>query len=48
MDKDLIKDKLYQLIDQFSETKTNPRDLYFALLDNIHPIYNENGRIYTL
>ena len=44
MYKDLVEDKLYELIDQFSETKINHRDFYFALLDNIHPFYDGNGR----
>ena len=37
--KDLIEDKLYQFIDQFNERKTNHRDFYFPLFDNIHPLY---------
>ena len=28
IDKDLIEDKLYQLIDQFNERKINRRDFY--------------------
>ena len=36
MDKDLIEDKLYELIDQFNERKINHRNFYFALHDNIH------------
>ena len=44
MDKDLIEDKLYQLIDQFSERKINHSDFYFVLLDDIHPFYDGNGR----
>ena len=35
MDKDLVEDKLYQLIDQFNERKINHRDFYFVLLCNI-------------
>ena len=38
MDKDLIRDKLYKLIDQLNEKKINYRDFYFALLDNKHPL----------
>ena len=37
-------DKLYQLLDQFNETKINHRDFYYALLNNIHPFYDWNGR----
>ena len=43
MDKDLIEDELYQLIDQFNERKTNHRDFYFVLLDVIHPLDDGNG-----
>ena len=35
MDKDLKEDKLYQLVDQFSEGKIDYRDFYSELLDNI-------------
>ena len=45
MDKDLIENKLYQLLDQFSVRKNNHRDFYFALLDNIHPFYDGNGEL---
>ena len=31
MDKNLIEDKLYELIGQFNERKNNCRDFYFAL-----------------
>ena len=44
MDKDLIEDKLCQLIDQFNERKINHRDFYYELLDNIHPLYDGVGR----
>ena len=44
MDKELIEDKLYQLKDQSDERKINHRNFYFALLDNIHPFYDINGR----
>ena len=37
MDKDLMEDKLYQLIYHLNERKINHRDFYFVLLDNIHP-----------
>ena len=42
MAKDLIKDKLNELIDQFNESKH--RNFYFRFLGNIHPFYDENGR----
>ena len=44
MDKYLIEDKMYQLIDQISERKINQRDSYFALLDNIHLFYDGYGK----
>ena len=44
MGKDLIEDKLYQLIDQFNKRKTNHRDFYYELLNNIHLFDNGNGR----
>ena len=40
MDKALIEDKVYQLIDQLHERKLIHKDFYFALLDNIHPFYD--------
>ena len=44
MDKDLIKDKLNELIDQFNESKNNHRNFYFPFLGNMHPFYDDNGR----
>ena len=44
IDKDLIEDELYQLVDQFNEQKNNHRDFYSKLLDIIHPFYGANGR----
>ena len=35
---------MYQLLGQCNEGKINYRDFYFALLDNIHLFYHENGR----
>ena len=40
MDKDLIEDKLYQLIDQFNGRKINHINFYFEFLNNIHPFYD--------
>ena len=45
MDKDLIEDKLYELIDQFNERKINSRNLHFALLNNVSSFYDANRRI---
>lgn len=36
-DKDLTKDKLYQLTDKCNERKINHRCFYLVLFDNIHP-----------
>ena len=42
-DKDLIEDKLYELIDQFNKRNNfYHRNLYFALLNNMHPFYDGN------
>lgn len=44
MDKDLIKYKLYQLTDQFTEKKITSINLYSIPLNKINPFYDENGR----
>ena len=44
MDNDLIEDKLYELIDPFSERKINHRDFYFALPDDIYSFYDGHER----
>ena len=43
MDTDLIKDKLYQLTNQFNKRKIRYRYFYFVLLDNTHPFCEGNG-----
>ena len=48
MDKDLIEDKLYQLVDQFIERKINHRDFISTLLNHIHPFYDGNGRTFKI
>ena len=48
VDKDLIELKLYQLIDQFNKRKTDHRNFYFVLFDNIYTFYDENGRTYKV
>ena len=47
MDKDLIEDKLYQLVDQFSERKTNHRS-FTTLLNHIQPFCDGNGRTFKI
>ena len=44
MDKDLIENKLYKIIDQFNERKTTPAQLYSIRLKKSHPFYGGNGR----
>ena len=44
MDKELIEDKLYQIIDQFNERKILSTKFYSMLLNKIHPFYDGNGR----
>ena len=44
MDKELIEDKLYQIIDQFNERKITSTEFHSILLNKIHPFYDENGR----
>ena len=42
-DKNLIEDKLYELIDQFNKRKISHIDFYFTLLDNEHPFFDGIG-----
>ena len=43
MDKDLIENKLYQIIDQFNERKITSKKFYSIPLNKIHPFYDVNG-----
>ena len=43
-DKDLIENKLYQIIDQFNENKITHKKFYLILLNKIYPFYNGNDR----
>ena len=43
-DKDLIADKLYQLIHQVNNRKINQKEIYFILLDNILSFSDGNGK----
>ena len=45
MDKELIEDKFYQIIDQGNEMKITSTKIYSILLNKIHPFYNGNGRM---
>ena len=44
MDKELVEDKLYYIIDQFRERKITSSKFYSILLNKIHPFYDGNGR----
>ena len=44
MDKELIEDKIYQIIDQFIKRKITSTKFYSILLNKIHVFYDENGR----
>ena len=44
MDKDLIEDKLCQIIDQFNERKIMFLKFYSILLNKIRPFFEGNGR----
>ena len=44
MDKALMEDKLYQIIDQFNERKITSTKFYSILLNKIHSFYNGNGK----
>ena len=44
MDKELIGNKLYQIIDQFNERKIASTKFYSILLNKIHPFYDGNSR----
>ena len=44
MDKELIEDEPYKIIDQFNETKIAFTKFYSILLNKIHSLYDGNGR----
>ena len=44
MGKELIEDRLYQIIDQSDERKITYTKFYSILLNKIHPFYYGNGR----
>ena len=48
MDKDLVENSLYQIIDQFSERKITTVKLYLIILNKIHPFYDGNGRTFKI
>ena len=48
MEKDLIKNNLYQLIVQFNKREINHVDFYSELVNNTHSFYYGNGRTYKI
>ena len=48
MDKDLIEDKLCQIIFQFSERKITPIKFYSILPNKKHLVYDRNGRSHKI
>ena len=44
MDKELIEDKLHQIIDQLNKIKITSKRFYTILLNKTHPLYAGNGR----
>ena len=43
---DIIEDKLYQILDEFSESKITPRKLFYSiLLNEIHLFYDGHAKI---
>ena len=47
VDRDLIEDKMHQLIDQFNERQMI-HNFYSELFENIHPFYDGNGRTFKI
>ena len=44
IEKDLLEDKFYRIIDQINERKITPVKFYLIFLNEIHPFYDGNGR----
>ena len=44
MDKELIEDRFYQILDQFNERKVTFTKVYSILFNNIHSFYKGIGR----
>ena len=44
MNKDVIEDKLYQIINQFNERKITSTKFYSMFLNKIHPFYDGNSK----
>ena len=48
MNKDVIEDKLYQIINQFNERKITSTKFYSMFLNKIHPFYDGNSKAYKI
>ena len=48
MDKELIEDKLYKIIDQFNERKITSAKFYSILLNKIYTFYYGNSRTFKI
>ena len=48
MDRELIENKFYQIIDQFNERKIISTKFYSILLNKILPFYDGNGRTFKM
>ena len=48
MEQNLIEDKLHQIIDKFNERNITRTQFYSILLNEIHPLYDGNGRTYKM
>ena len=46
--RELIEDKLYQIIDQLNERKVPSTKFYSVLLNPINPFYDGNGKTYQI
>ena len=44
MDKELIEDKLDQIMDQFNEINITTTEFFKAPINNLHVFYEGNGR----
>ena len=48
IDKDIIKDELYKIIDQLNERKITPVKFYSIFPSKLHSLYYGNGRTYKI
>ena len=48
IDKDIIEDELYKIIDQLNERKITPVRFYSIFPNKLHSLYYGNGRTYKI